>query len=368
MIDFTHSEEQQMIAESLDRLAYEKYPLVDRFRSADGQRSIAPSLWQDLTELGLAALLVPEEFGGLGGNMEDVMVVMERVGAHLLASPLLHSGVLATVAIASTANGKQKSTWLPAVAEGQSRAAIAITEPNDYALPNVFKTRFADGKITGKKSLVHFAEGADFLIVAAQFGSEQVLCRVETDAQGLQSHVYPTHDGGHAADLVLDDVPAEVLGDGADAGDVVRLLWDIGAVAVCAEALGCMDSIYVQTRDYLTVREQFGAPLISNQTLQHRLVDMHMDCELSRAMTCEAVWAIDNSDATERHRSVCSAKVLIGQGGNRVGKEGIQLHGGIGMTRDLPIGHYFKRLTAINLQFGDCDNRLVGFQRSVENL
>ena len=368
MLNFSHTEEQQLIANSLDRLLQDNYPFTEHLRQIKSAHGFAEDLWRSICELGITAVLVPEEFDGLGGTAEDVMVIMEQVGRHRLVSPLLSSAVIGTCAISCAAGGDQKKQWLPLLAAGEQRTALAITEPTDYGLPDQFRTVANGNRIAGHKSMVHFGQCADYLIVAAQCDNEKALYRVDIHADGVKCREYRTHDGGCAADFIFEDVVAERLGESGDATDSVSYLWDLGAAAVCAEALGCMDTVYVQTRDYLKVREQFGFTLASFQSLQHRLVDMHMACELSRAITCEAVWAVDNATSEERCKSVDSAKVLVGQNADLVGKEGIQLHGGIGMTWELPIGHYFKRLTAIDQQFGDKNQRLDTFQRKVVNL
>ncbi len=376
MIDFSHSQEQILMANSLDRLLLDIYPFTGRLNIVQaGSDKIHPgfndTLWMALSELGITAIMVPEAFDGLGGNAEDIMVIMQQVGKHLLVAPLLSSAVLGTLALSQAATQQQKEQRLPALASGEQRTALAVSEPQGYGLAAVFattaQTTAHKTTLCGHKSLVHFGQVADYIIVAAQQGDEQGLYLLEANSPGVKYCPYRTHDGGAALDLHLDHAPVERLGEGEDAAPLIRYLWDLGAVAVCAEALGCMDAIYQQTRDYLKIREQFGAPLASFQSLQHRLVDMHIACELSRSITCDAVWSIDHAESVERNKAVSAAKVLIGQHGVQVGKEGVQLHGGIGMTMALPIGHYLKRLTLINQQFGDVVERLKRYQRLIMN-
>ncbi len=366
MINFDHSEEQALIADSLDRLLLDTYPFSKRLELVETSPGFDQNLWNSLAELGIPAVMVPEAFDGLGGSAEDAMVIMEQVGRHLLVAPILSSAILGASAVTKAANRSQMEKLLPALASGERRTVVAIGEPWHAGLPAEFATRASRAGsthyLTGHKSLVHFGQSADYFVVAAQCGDAMGLFIVDPDCDSLALREYRTHDGGAAVDLILENTPAERLGDLADASQIIRYLWDLGAAAVCAEALGCMDSIYRQTCDYLKIREQFGAALASFQALQHRLVDMHTACELSRSITCEAIWSMDHADRTARGKAVASAKVLVGQHGVRVGKEGVQLHGGIGMTMELPVGHYFKRLAMINRQFGDIADRLKDYR------
>ena len=366
MINFNHSEEQTLIANSLDRLLQDTYPFAQRLKLVETSPGFSEGLWNSLSELGTTAVLVPEAFDGLGGNAEDAMVIMEQVGRHLLVAPLLASAIIGTSAVAKAASRAQMEKLLPALASGEQRTAVALSEPGHAGLPEKFATSANESGNTlllnGHKSLLHFGQCADYLVVAAQFGDAPGLFLVNPDSDGLRLREYRTHDGGAAVDLILENTPCERLGESNNTRQIIGYLWDLGAAAVCAEALGCMDSIYQQTCDYLKIREQFGAPLASFQVLQHRLVDMHIACELSRSISCDAIWSMDNADPTIRGKAVAGAKVSIGQHGVRVGKEGVQLHGGIGMTMELPIGHYFKRLAMINRQYGDAADRLGDYQ------
>ena len=306
---FSHSQEQVLIAGTLNRLLLDVYPFIERLRVTRVSPGFGDDPWASLSELGITAMMVPEAFEGLGGGAEDAMVMMEQIGRHLLVAPVLTSAILGTAAIACAASNAQCVQWLPALASGERRVSLAIDEPNCFGSSDVLSTvawQTSHGTtLCGHKSLVPFAQSVDDIIVAAQCGSDWGLYRVECRSETVKCLGYRTHDGAAAADLIFDNTPAERLGQGKSDVAAIRYLWDLGASMVCAEALGCMDAIYRQTRDHLLVREQFGVPLASFQVLRHRLVDMHIACELARSITCGAIWSMDYASPMARRGGQC---------------------------------------------------------------
>jgi alkylation response protein AidB-like acyl-CoA dehydrogenase len=302
------------------------------------------------------------------------MIVMEALGRALSVEPYLATAVMAARCIATAGTEDQKSYLLPRILDGSMRLACAFGEPGSRHDPaHVEATARLDGGfwvLNGSKSVVVHGAVADLLIVSARTAGGPTdrdgvsLFFVNPSEDGVMGRDYPTYDGMRAAEITLEDVhvSSDSLIGVADKGlPLIELTIDRAVAAVCAEAVGIMDSLYRLTLDYLKTRQQFGVPIGRFQALQHRMVDMFMNCEQARSMALLAAVKVDDEDPVERRRTVSAAKELIGRKGRDVAQEAIQLHGGIGMTDELIVGHYVKRLTAIGMQYGDADHHRERF-------
>jgi alkylation response protein AidB-like acyl-CoA dehydrogenase len=357
MIELT--EEQQIIRDSVARYLSENYSFDQRqqqVRSADG---FDPDQWRAFAELGWLGMPFPEECGGAGGSWIDAAIIAEQLGRTLLRSPYL-SSVIGAGTVLLAADEPQKTKYLTRIAEGQTLIACAFEEKTLASkLASGDPTRAAKTKdgfaLTGIKSLVPYAKLADQFIVSALLDDRLHLFLVPAQAGGVEITPYKMYDGGRAGDLALSgvalDSDSRLPGDATSA---IRAVVDNESALLCAEAAGIMWSVQEQTVEYLKTREQFGQKLGEFQALQHRLVDMYVQCQLAQSLAWDAVDAVAHeADASKRSRRVSAAKAYIGEVGRAVGKESVQLHGGIGMTDEIPIGHYLKRLTTIDHLHGN---------------
>ncbi len=373
VMDFELNEEQKLFRTSIVRFLADEYGFNKRQAIVATDAGFLESHWQTFAELGWLGAPFPEADGGLGGSAVETMLLMEQFGRALVVSPYLSSIVLAGHLIQFGGSEEQKRTLLCEVIEGRRKLAFAFTEPQArYELANVATIAAANGDdflIDGAKCVVLFANATEQVIVSARTAGAQnetqgiSLFVVDMDSPGLHAEHYTTHDGGRASELRLHKVRVKkeaCLGPLDEGFSLIEKAVDYGTAAVCAEACGAMWSIYEQTLEYVKTRKQFGQPLGSFQVLQHRLVDVYMKCELAQSMVYEATLNLDRDDGARR-RSTSAAKYLIGQYARVVGEEGVQLHGGVGMAMDVPIGHYLKRLTLINASFGDSGHHLARY-------
>ena len=358
-MDFDFSDDQVSLRDAVARW-------VDKGFSFERRHQIAKAggatreVYGELAELGLAALAVPEEHGGMGFGPVEAMVVMEELGRGLVNAPLAQ-GALIAPALLKAAPEALQAEWLPKIADASALVVLAHQERGArYHLDRV-STRAAlqgDGtyRITGVKSVVPAGDEADAFIVPANLGGADdddtgiALFLVERGAAGLTVRGYATQDGGRAAELTLADSPAMlVTGDGLG---TLQTGVDVGIAAVCAEAVGVMDRLVAITVEYMNTRKQFGQTLASFQALRHRIADVKMQLELARSMSYYATLRL-NDPEPRRRQAIAQAKVQIGHSARFVGQQCIQLHGGIGVTDEYIASHYFKRLTMIEMQFGD---------------
>ncbi|MES0873954.1 acyl-CoA dehydrogenase family protein [Sinimarinibacterium thermocellulolyticum] len=372
-MDFDFTDEQRQFRDSLERYLREAYDFDTRraiMRSAEGW---SRAQWQRLAELGALAIALPEDHGGFGGNAFDTLLVMQALGRALVVEPYLATVVLGAGVIADAGNEAQKAALLPGVGSGELLLAVALDEPRQrYAPTRIAMRARRDGDgwlLSGDKTAVLHGDIADQIIVAARTEGEVGDARglslflVDAGAPGLRRRAYPTHDGQRAADLHFDQVRVDakaLIGAEHAALPVIEKAVDAANVALCAEAVGNMGALIEQTVHYLKTRKQFGVPIGSFQALQHRAVDMYLHAEQARSMVYLAAAKLD-ADVAERRRAVSAAKVLVSQSARFVGQQAVQLHGGIGVTDELPVSHYFKRLTMITMLFGDADHHLALF-------
>jgi alkylation response protein AidB-like acyl-CoA dehydrogenase len=363
-VDFSYSDDQRMLRETVDRLLAERYDFSSRGGYAREPNGFSGSIWMQFAELGLLGLPFPEQHGGSGAGAVDIMLVMEAFGRSLVLEPYLATVVLAG-GLLRRAIPSQAARFMPRIAAGELVFAVALLEPGSGANPlHVAATArpVASGWVLeGEKSLVLNAPGADWLVIPAVISEanshdEMGLFLVETRNPGVHLKAYATQDDRRAADIALNSVSVGA-GDRLDAKDtgrdVLAAVVDEAMAALCAEAVGAMEQLHTMTLDYLKTRRQFGTSIGSFQALQHRMVDMLVALEQARSMALYATLSLSESDPGTRHRALAAAKTLVGQSARHIGQEAVQLHGAIGMTMEYAGGHLFKRLTAIDAMLGD---------------
>ena len=354
-MDFQHSEDRQMLADTLRRFLAERAPIDARNKAAYGETGYSPETWAGLAELGVIGALFSEEVGGFGGAGFDIMVVFEELGRALSVEPFL--GAL-TVGHALAAAGKTDA--IEGIVAGSTVAALAHDEPQEGVATRA--TRDGDGWVlNGAKAVVAHAEAADVLLVSAVTDAGVALFLVPKGTDGVSVRGYLNIDGGRSGEVTLTDV--RVSGDALVAEDGTAALAAAeaaGLLALSAEALGAMEVAKAQTIEYLRTRKQFGVPIGKFQALQHRIATVLLEVEQARSAVINAADAFGGTGAM---RALAAAKYTVGATGQLVAEEAIQLHGGIGMTWELPLSHYAKRLTMIDHQMGDQDQWL---QRYVE--
>jgi alkylation response protein AidB-like acyl-CoA dehydrogenase len=373
-MEFDYTEEQLALQDTLQKFISRDYDFEKRRAFARSELGYSATAWKQYAELGILALPFPEEYGGLNGTAVDTLVVMEQFGRGLLLEPYLSTVVACGGLIRDAAPPAMKSKLLPEVAAGTVQMAFAAYEAaGRYDLSYVAckaESQAGGWKISGRKSVVFDGASADYFLVSARSSGAigeaagVSLFLVPHDAAGLKVSSYPTHSGSRAADVQLDNVqvPKEAL-IGAEGGALasIQRAADQVCAALCAEAVGIMTALNLATLDYLKSRKQFGVAIGSFQALKHKMADSLIAAEQSRSMAIIAAVHADSTDAAERRRHVSAAKAYIGQAGRLVGQQAVQMHGGMGVVDDLIVSHYFKRLTMIDLSFGDADYQLSYF-------
>jgi pimeloyl-CoA dehydrogenase small subunit len=370
-MDFEFSEEQSILKDSLARLLADNYGFEQRKKHMAAPEGWSADMWGKYAEMGLMALPFSEEDGGIGGGPVETMIVMEALGGALALEPYFPTVVLGGGFLRLSGNDALRAELAPQVAEGSLKLAFAHTERNSrYDLNQVETRAKKDGsgwRLSGGKGVVIGGDSADRLVVTARTaggkGDEKGVgvFLVDAKADGVSRRGYPMQDGQRAAEITLENVsvPADaVLGDPEDGLPLVRRVVDQGIAALSAEAVGVMSAMHALTVDYMKVRKQFGVPIGSFQVLQHKAVDMFVAIEQARSITYFATMMADSGDDAERARAMHAAKAEIGRGGTLVGQNAVQIHGGVGMTMEYAVGHYFKRMTMIDFTFGDSFHHL----------
>ncbi len=365
-MDFDLSDEQRLLKESVDGLLAGSYDFDQRKKYAKENGGWSKSVWGKLAEQGLLGLPFSEDDGGFGAGAVETMIVMESLGRALMLEPYLPTVILGGGFLRHGGSAEQKAAHLPGIIDGSKTFAFAQLEKSSrYDLADVSTSARKKGDgwvIDGEKFVVLNGGSADTLIVTARTKGGQRdtsgigVFLVPGDARGVSKKSYPTQDGLHAADITFTGVEVgadAVIGDPDNGLPLIERVVDDARIALCAEAVGAMDESLKSTVEYLKTRKQFGVPIGSFQVLQHRAADMFVMLEQARSMAMFATMAGDFEDATERATAVAAAKVQIGKSLKFVGEQAIQLHGGIGMTMETKIGHFFKRLTMIESTFGD---------------
>jgi len=371
-MDFSLSEEQRLLKESVDRLIADKYTFEERMKIAETPEGWSAEMWGTFAELGLLAVPFPEEMGGLGGGGVDLMVVAEAFGRGLVVEPYLATVVLGGGLVEALGSDEQKAEILEAVIGGETKLAFAHSEPDsryDLAHVRTIASEAIGGwSLTGRKSVVLNGAEADLLIVSGRVAGEPTdeagigLYLVDPKDEGVTLRTSPTLDGGRAAELVLEGAAAIPLGAPGGAYEAIEAVTARGIAALCAEAVGVIEVACDITLDYLKTRKQFGRPIGSFQALQHRMVEMRMSLEDTRSMAILAATKLAAPRA-ERERSISAAKAAVGKAARHVAEEAIQLHGGIAMTWEYALPHYAKRMVMIDHLLGDVDHHVERFVR-----
>ena len=369
-MDFNFNPEQLQFADALKRWIGRDYGFEARRAIVHSEAGVSNEAWATLAELGMTALPVPEEQGGFSGTAVDMFVVMRELGRGLVVEPYF-----ATVLGAEFLRlGGLHPQLLERVATGELKLACALGERQSrHDMRDIATRAESDGDgfvLRGEKKVVLHGAQAGMLVVSARSGGEQraeegiSLFVVPADAHGVRITGYRTLDGLRAADVVFDNVRVDataLIGATGAGWPLLDAALDYGAALVCAEALGAMEAIFEATLEYLKTRQQFGAPIGKFQALQHRMADMFIHLEQARSMAMLAAVKLGSGDAAERRRAVSAAKYRINQAARFIGQQAVQLHGGMGVTDELPAAHYFKRLATIELTLGDADHHLARF-------
>jgi pimeloyl-CoA dehydrogenase small subunit len=367
-MDFDLTDEQRLLKDSVDRLIADRYDFEARKKYQRESDGWSGAIWSQYAELGLLGLPFSEAQGGFGGGPVETMIVMEAFGRGLVLEPYLATVVLGGGLLRHAASETQQAALIPGVVAGTTKLAFAHLERHSrYDLADVAATAKRDGDgwlLDGAKSVVLHGDCADHLIVTARTAGGQRdtggigLFLVDARAHGVARRGYPTQDGLRAAEVTLSHARGMALGDPAGGLPIAEHVVDEAIAALCAEAVGVMASMQELTVEYLKTRKQFGRAIGEFQVLQHRAVDMLVAVEQARSMATFASMMAAEENPIERRRAMAAAKVQIGRSGKLVGQEAIQLHGGIGMTAEYPVGHYAARLTGIDHTFGSSQDQL----------
>ncbi len=373
-MDFRLNEEQQMLQDTVARLVRGEYSFEKRLEFSETELGFSEDFWNHLGELGITAVPFPEELGGFGGTGIEVRSVMTELGRGLCLEPYIQSVILGGGLINQAGNDQQKEKWLEGIATGQLKVAVGLQEPQSFYNLDDVETRAekaGDGyTLNGRKAVIIGGHCADLLIVSARTSGDSrdadglSLFAVDPATAGVERRSYPTIDGSKGCDLLLDNVQVgadALLGSEGQASEVIEYQVGRAIAALCAEAVGCMEEANELTLDYLKQRKQFGVPIGKFQVLQHRMVDMMSELEQARSMSILASSVADQDQSLERRRVLAAAKNVIGRAGQFISENGIQSHGGIGMTWEYSFAHYAKRLIMINHQLGDDDHHLERF-------
>jgi pimeloyl-CoA dehydrogenase small subunit len=370
-MDFTLTDEQRLLQHSVERLFADHYAFEARKRYGQEPGGFSRALWARYAELGLLGLPFDEQYGGSAGGAVETMIVMEQIGRALALEPYLATVVLAGGLIRLGGSDAMRAELIPQIAGGDLILAFAHSERQSrYDLADIAARARRDGAgfvIDGAKSLVLHGDSAKKFVVSARLAGGQNdrdgvgLFLVDAAANGVSTRGYATVDGQRAAEVTLNGVRVDAgaaIGEPGAAFPLIERIADTAIAALAAEAVGAMAAMHEATVDYMKTRKQFGVTIGSFQALQHRAADMLIAVEQARSMAMLATMMAADDDVRERRQAVSAAKVQIGRSGRIVGQGAVQIHGGIGMTMETKVGHYFKRLTTIDTMFGNADHHL----------
>ncbi|WFL78439.1 acyl-CoA dehydrogenase [Altererythrobacter arenosus] len=369
-MDFNFTEEQDMVRDGLSRLIRESYDFETRRKVIASDSGWRPEIWAQLAELGILGMPFGEDDGGFGGGAIDSLVVMEEFGKGLVVEPFVPTVVCAGGFLKHAGTAAQKEEHIGGIVSGERIYAFAYAEPQGrYDLADLTTTAKKDGDgyvLSGHKAVVVGAPWATHLVVTARTSGERRDAQgisvfvIDKGADGVVTRDYPTVDGRRASEVYFENasVPAEALiGEEGNALPLIEQVVDEAIAAQCAEAMGAMKVAHAMTVEYSRQRKQFGVPIGKFQVLQHRMVDMYTEYEQSVSMTYLATLKLDEAER-DRKLAVSAAKVRVGQAAHHIGRDAIQIHGGMGMTDELAVGSYFKRLTIFDSEFGNIDHHM----------
>ena len=365
-MDFEPSDDQRLLLESVSRMLTDTYSFAQRKTYLAAPEGYSTAMWARFAEQGLLGVPFAEDYGGYGGGAQEIMLVMQAFGRVLVLEPYLATVVLGGGAVRIAGTDAQKKAILPAICEGNLKMAFAHGERQArYDLTDVVTTARRDGNawvLDGSKTVVQHGDTADKLVVSARTSGERydpdgiTLFLVDTAAPGLARRSYATRDETRAADISLGNVrvtDADVLGEVGKGLAIIQAVIDAGIAATAAETVGAMEAMNDMTLEYSKTRVQFGAPIGTYQVVQHRMSDMFMTQEQGRSMAMLATMMMDEEDPAIRAHNMAMAKVGVGQAGRYVSQSAVQMHGGIGMTEEYAVGHYFRRCMVMERLWGD---------------
>ncbi len=365
-MDFEPSDDQRLLLESVSRMLTDTYSFAQRKTYLAAPEGYSTAMWARFAEQGLLGVPFAEEYGGYGGGAQEIMLVMQAFGRVLVLEPYLATVVLGGGAVRIAGTDAQKKAILPAICEGNLKMAFAHSERQArYDLTDVVTTAKRDGDawvLDGSKTVVQHGDTADKLVISARTSGERydadgiTLFLVDTSAPGLARRSYATRDETRAADISLGNVrvsDADVLGEVGKGLAIIQAVIDAGIAATAAETVGAMEAMNEMTLEYSKTRVQFGAPIGTYQVVQHRMSDMFMTQEQGRSMAMLATMMMDEEDQATRAHNMAMAKVGVAQAGRYVSQSAVQMHGGIGMTEEYAVGHYFRRCMVMERLWGD---------------
>jgi len=370
-MDFSFTEEQSLLQDSVQRFVQNSYEFETRQKLIKTEEGFSRDNWSSFAELGWLALPFPEDSGGFGGTAVETMIMMEEFGKGLVVEPYVTTVIMTGSIIEAGGSIAHREGVLAEIMAGTKLGSVAYVEPQArFNLADVTTTATATDNgyiVSGFKGVVLGGPSADLLVVPARTSGEQrdsegiTLFLIDANAEGISRRDYPTIDGGRASEITFEKVAvssADVLGEVGEGLSLLEVGINNGILAVCAEAVGAMEVLYKTTVEYCKTREQFGQPIGKFQVLQHRMVDMFMEHEQAKSLLYMAAIRMSEDDELAAIKAISALKVQVGKGGRFVGQNAIQLHGGMGMTDELNVGHYFKRITAVETLFGNADFHL----------
>lgn len=377
-MDFNFTEEQLSLQDTLNRFIAKEYVFEDRRKRVAAGDTCNPELWNTLAELGVLALPFDEEFGGFNGSALDTYLVMRALAPGLVLEPYLSTVILSGTFIQEAASAEQKAQLIEVIASGEARYSFAHYEPQS----RYQETRVATSAqktdeywiLNGHKAAVLNVKDADYILVSARTSSDEFdadgisVFRIKPDCAGLSIKNYRTHDGQTAADLILENVSVShdnLIGKQDKAAPAIKQALTITNTALVAELTGLIEALNNATLEYLKIRKQFGVPIGTFQALQHRMADMAIAAEQANSMALLAAMEMTNPDLAQRTIKASGAKAYVGKLARHIAHEAVQMHGGIGVTDELNVAHFYKRITTINMMFGDVDYH---FQRYSDSL
>jgi pimeloyl-CoA dehydrogenase small subunit len=373
-MDFSFSDEQGLLKDSVERFIHNDYPFAARQKLVKAEPGYSAKNWRTYAELGWLGVPFSEADGGFGGGPIETMLIMEQFGRGLVVEPFVPTVVLVGGMLRLAGKSAQKAKYLAPIVAGDAQGAFAFAEPQgrfNLADLTTAAVKSGDGYVlNGHKAVVINGPSADLLVVSARTSGRQrgrsgiSLFLLDANAPGVTRRDYPTVDALRASEVRFENVvvgKGAVLGRVGKAIDVIEQAVDEATLAIGAEAVGCMEVLYKSTVEYCKTREQFGQPIGKFQVLQHRMVDMFMEYEQSKSLMFMAAMRLAEGYGPAAQKAVSAFKVQVGKSGRFVGQNAVQLHGGMGMTDELAIGHYFKRLTMIDTMFGNVDHHLKRF-------
>jgi len=372
-MDLSLTQEQRLLQDSIQKFISTQYSISERNKFITNDQGYDNSNWQQFADLGWLAMTFSEEFGGLGGSLVDSMIMLEEFGKGLVVEPFMSTVILFGAAVELAGSQEQKRAIIPAIIEGNLIGTFAYAEPVEPTNLSAVQTKAtaedSGFRLSGTKSLVFNAVSADKILLSARtsggdFDANGIsLFIVDPSANGLTRTDYTTVDGLRASEIYLEQVRVErdcLLGTTDTASKLIQGLANRGILGLAAEAIGAMEALYKSTIEYTKQRQQFDHPLADFQVLKHRMTEMFVEYNLVKSL-CMKATMLETQGTADAQRNIHALKYLVGKTGRFISQNAVQLHGGMGMTEDLPIAHYFKRLLVIDAQFGNTDHHLNKF-------